>query len=66
MTTFLAEENINIGAMQLYRSARGADAVMVIECDKEIPIDVVEALKGLRGIVRVTYLSTAFDYKLEN
>jgi len=57
VTTFLAEEDINIGAMQLYRSARGADAVMVIECDKEIPEDVVDALKGLRGIVRVTYLS---------
>lgn len=57
VTTFLAEENINIGTMQLYRSGRGADAVMVIECDKEIPQDVVEALKGLRGIVRATYLS---------
>ena len=59
VTTFLAEENINIGTMQLYRSGRGADAVMVIECDKEIPLDVVEALKGLRGIVRATYLSLA-------
>ena len=57
VTTFLAEEDINIGTMQLYRASRGADAVMVIECDKEIPEDVVEALKGLRGIVRVTYLS---------
>lgn len=57
VSTFLAEENINIGTMQLYRSARGAEAVMVIECDKEVPLDVVEALKGLRGIVRVTYLS---------
>ncbi len=57
VTTFLAEEDINIGTMQLYRSARGADAVMVIECDKEIPEDVIPALAGLRGIVRVTYLS---------
>lgn len=57
VTTFLAEENINIGAMQLYRAARGADAVMVIECDKEVPLDVVEALEGLKGTIRVTYLS---------
>lgn len=57
VTTFLAEENINIGSMQLYRAARGADAVMVIECDKEVPEDVVEALEGLRGVIRVTYLS---------
>ena len=57
VTTFLAEEDINIGAMQLYRAARGEDAVMVIECDKEIPEDIIPALEGLRGIVRVTYLS---------
>ena len=57
VTTFLAEENINIGGMQLYRAARGADAVMVIECDKEVPVDVIEALEGLKGIIRVTYLS---------
>lgn len=57
VTTFLAEENINIGSMQLYRTARGEDAVMVIECDKEIPQDVILALQGLQGIVRVTYLS---------
>ena len=57
VTTFLAEESINIGAMQLYRSQRGSDAVMVIECDKEVPEDVVDALRGLKGIVRVTYLS---------
>lgn len=57
VTTFLAEEDINIGAMQLYRAARGGEAVMVIECDREVPEDVVAALEGLRGIVRVTYLS---------
>jgi len=57
VTTFLAEENINIGSMTLYRAARGADAVMVIECDKEIPEDIIPALEGLKGIVRVTYLS---------
>lgn len=57
VTSFLSKENINIGAMQLYRLQRGADAVMVIECDKEIPKEVVDDLEGLKGIVRVTYLS---------
>lgn len=57
VTTFLAEENINIGGMQLYRSRRGEDAVMVIECDREVPEDVVGALEGLHGVIRVTYLS---------
>ena len=57
VTTFLAEEDINIGTMQLYRATRGGEAVMVIECDREVQEDVVAALEGLRGIVRVTYLS---------
>ncbi len=57
VTSFLANENVNIGTMQLYRSARGADAVMVIECDKEVPDSLVPQLEELGGIVRVTYLS---------
>ena len=56
VTTFLAKENVNIGTMQLYRSARGADAVMVIECDKEVPEGLVPQLEELGGIVKVTYL----------
>ena len=57
VTSFLAKENVNIGTMQLYRSARGADAVMVIECDKEVPNSLIPHLEELGGIVRVTYLS---------
>ena len=57
VTTFLAEENINIGTMQLYRASRGTEAVMVIECDKEIPLDIISALEGFQGIVKATYLS---------
>ena len=57
VSTFLAEEHINIGMMQLYRSGRGEDAVMVIECDKEIPPEIVPALESLEGIVKATYLS---------
>ncbi len=59
VTTFLAEEDINIGTMQLYRSQRGGEAVMIIECDKEIPLDIIPALQGFQGIVRATYLSLA-------
>lgn len=61
VTTFLAKENVNIGCMQTYRSARGADAVMVIECDKEVPQQTVSHLEELGGIVRVTYLSLKED-----
>ena len=61
VTAFLAKENVNIGTMQLYRSARGADAVMVIECDKEVPNSLIPHLEELGGIVRVTYLSLKED-----
>ena len=57
VTAFLAKENVNIGTMQLYRSSRGGDAVMVIECDKEVPDTLIPHLEELGGIVRVTYLS---------
>ena len=33
----LAHKSVNIATMQLYRDHRGGSAVMVIECDKEIP-----------------------------
>lgn len=61
VTAFLAKENVNIGTMQLYRSARGADAAMVIECDKEVPNTLIPHLEELGGIVRVTYLSLKED-----
>jgi L-serine dehydratase len=61
VTAFLASANVNIGTMQLYRSARGADAVMVIECDKEVPNSLIPQLEELGGIVRVTYLSLKED-----
>lgn len=61
VTSFLANANINIGSMQLYRSARGAEAVMVIECDKELPDYIIPELKRQGGIVKATYLSLKED-----
>lgn len=61
VTSFLAAQSINIGTMQLYRSARGADAVMVIECDKEMPLAIISVLEGFKGIVKATYLSLKED-----
>ena len=43
--------------MQLYRSARGGEAVMVVECDQEIPKEGIDWLKRVEGIKKVTYLS---------
>jgi L-serine dehydratase len=43
--------------MQLYRSSRGGHAVMVVECDQEIPEDGLKWLSHIEGVEKVTYLS---------
>ena len=53
----LAGFQINIATLQLYRSSRGGYAVTVIECDNEVPPDVVEELGHEYGIVKISYLS---------
>lgn len=57
VTSMLAHKMVNIAAMQLYRSSRGGDAVMVVECDQEIPQDGLSWLAKAEGVVKVTYLS---------
>lgn len=53
----LAKRNVNIATMQLFRSSRGKDAIMVLECDQEIPQDALDWLKNQIGIKKVMYLS---------
>ena len=57
VTTMLAERNVNIATLQLYRDKRGGYAVMVIETDQEVPQDSVEWLEQLNGIIKVTYIN---------
>lgn len=57
VTSMLSEKGVNIAGMKLYRTARGGEAVMVVECDQEVPMETVAWLEGLEGILKVTYLS---------
>lgn len=57
VTSMLAHKSVNIATMQLYRDSRGGNAVMVIECDQEVPAESIEWLAHLEGIWKVTYLS---------
>ncbi|MCI6165920.1 MAG: L-serine ammonia-lyase, iron-sulfur-dependent subunit beta [Lachnospira sp.] len=57
VTSMLAHKSVNIATMQLYRSDRGGDAVMVIECDQNIPEESIKWLEHIEGIKKVTYLS---------
>lgn len=57
VTSMLAHKSVNIAAMQLYREHKGGRAVMILECDQELPRESVEWLKHLEGVLKVTYLS---------
>ena len=46
-----------VTTMLFYRSSRGSHAVMVIECDQEVPIEALQWLRHLDGIEKVTYYS---------
>lgn len=57
VTSMLSHKSVNISSMQLYRESRGGNAVMVLECDQEIPTQAIEWLKKLEGVEKVTYYS---------
>lgn len=57
VTSMLSHKSVNIAKMQLYRANRGGKAVMVIECDQEIPPESIKWLEHLEGIEKVTYYS---------
>lgn len=57
VTSMLEHKSVNIASMQLYRSRRGGNAVMVLECDQEIPEEGLRWLEHLEGVEKVTYYS---------
>lgn len=56
VTSMLQHKSVNIADMQLSRSSRGGSAVMVIECDQEVPEEAISWLRHLEGVEKVTYL----------
>lgn len=56
VTSLLGQGDVNVAAMQLHRAERGGCAVMVLECDQEVPAEMIEKLSLLEGILKVTYL----------
>jgi L-serine dehydratase len=57
VTSMLAGKDINIANMQMYRNMRGGEAVMVIECDQEVPDECILWLKKVEGVKDAAYLS---------
>lgn len=59
----LGQSAVNIAAMKLYRLGPGEKAVMVIECDQDVPAEVVACLRDLDGVFKVTYLNLDGEVK---
>lgn len=55
VTRLLGLKDVNIATMQLNRKSRGGDAVMVLECDDDVPEDVLEWLRDQDGILSIVY-----------
>ena len=55
--SMLSHKSVNIATMQLYRDSRGGNAVMVLECDQQIPEEAITWLEHLEGVMKVTYLN---------
>ena len=65
VTSMLGHKMVNIATMQLYRHSKGGEAVMIIECDQEVPLEGIQWLKHQEGVIKVTYLSKeGDDYEL--
>ncbi|MEE3420302.1 MAG: L-serine ammonia-lyase, iron-sulfur-dependent subunit beta [Lachnospiraceae bacterium] len=66
VTSMLEHKSVNIASMKLSRSGRGQNAVMVIECDQEIPPEGIKWLVHQEGVKKVTYLSLSDHEETED
>ena len=55
-TTLMAEGNINVSTMKVFRSAKYADAVMIVCTDSPVPPDMVEAIGEIPAVQDVITL----------
>lgn len=53
----LSRLNINIATFQVTRNSRGGTAVMVIECDTPIDINVIERIESMPGIIQAVIIN---------
>ncbi|HWT75397.1 MAG TPA: L-serine ammonia-lyase, iron-sulfur-dependent subunit beta [Mobilitalea sp.] len=57
VTSILGKNSVNIATMRINRDKRGGHAVMIIECDQEVPAGALDLLRKAEGVTKVTYLS---------
>ncbi len=51
--TILGNADVNISTMQVAREARGGEAMMVLDVDRDVPRDVVDTIAHVEGITSV-------------
>lgn len=57
VSRILAECGINIATFQVNRSSRGADAIMVIECDTPVTDELCGRIRALPGILKAVCIN---------
>ena len=58
VTSILALSSVNIATLHLYRDYPGGSAVMIIETDKAVSKESMDALRSIRGITGVTFVGS--------
>lgn len=53
VSTVLANHEINIGHMEVSRKEKGQMALMVIEVDQKIKLEIMKELEGLENVLQV-------------
>ncbi len=61
VTGVLAQHQVNIATMQVFRRDAGAEAIMVLELDTPLTPTMLAELKGLHDIVDATFLARRND-----
>ena len=58
VTSNLANAGVNIATMRLFRSDKGGMASMVIECDEEVPQEILNLIGALQQIESVRFIAS--------
>ncbi len=57
VSEILSHYNINIAFLKVFRSSRGSDASMVIECDHEVAPELLDEIRALQVIKEVMFIN---------
>lgn len=57
VTTHIAKAGINIATMRMFRDTKGGNAVMILECDHEIPQEALDIISVLPLVESVRFVA---------